>query len=281
MLKIGFIDHFLDGWHSENYPGWIREIGKDAYEVAYAYGDIEPDIAGKRSNAQFCEDHGIELLDSIEAVVERSDCLIVLAPNNPETHLRLATKALESGKPTFIDKTFADSVESGQAMFDIARKHGTPMFSSSALRFSAAYQNLPDKAVRQLVSYGGGTPKDYIIHQLEPLIMLLQVGAERALVWGEGSSMTYLLEMSNGVKVTLLQGPDQSFGMSFNYGDEIKTVQADDAFFLRQTAAMLEFFRTGLEGKAVLPATEQETMLIMATRDLLMRALEKQGEWVS
>lgn len=25
MKKIGFIDYFLDEWHANNYPDWIRE----------------------------------------------------------------------------------------------------------------------------------------------------------------------------------------------------------------------------------------------------------------
>ena len=192
----------------------------------------------------------------------------------------MATPALMSGKPTFIDKTFAESVESGQAMFDLAREHGTPMFSSSALRFSSAYRNLPDKPIRQLVSYGGGTPEDYIIHQLEPLIMLLQTGVKWAQVWGEGDTVSYLLEMTDGTRATLLQGPDQTYGMSLYYEDETRMVQADDRFFLKQTDAILEFFDSGLAGTAMLPVEEAETLVILAVRELLLEALERPGEWV-
>ncbi|MBO5682106.1 MAG: hypothetical protein J6T08_10390 [Lentisphaeria bacterium] len=36
--KIGFIDLFSDEWHSNNYPGWIRESRfADQFELSYAY----------------------------------------------------------------------------------------------------------------------------------------------------------------------------------------------------------------------------------------------------
>ena len=25
MRKIGFVDHYIDEWHANNYPAWIRE----------------------------------------------------------------------------------------------------------------------------------------------------------------------------------------------------------------------------------------------------------------
>ena len=40
MLKIGFIDYYLDEWHANSYPKMIRDAVGDKLEVAYAYGQI-------------------------------------------------------------------------------------------------------------------------------------------------------------------------------------------------------------------------------------------------
>ena len=71
MKKIGFIDYFLDEWHANHLPQWIQDAGKGDYQVAYAWGEMDKE--GRRTNAQWAAEMGIQLLDSIEEVVERSD----------------------------------------------------------------------------------------------------------------------------------------------------------------------------------------------------------------
>lgn len=43
MKNIGFIDFFLDEWHANNYPQWIREnlasLGRDC-NLTYAWAEI-------------------------------------------------------------------------------------------------------------------------------------------------------------------------------------------------------------------------------------------------
>ena len=37
MKKLGFIDFFIDEWHANNYPAWIREAKRGTeFELAYA-----------------------------------------------------------------------------------------------------------------------------------------------------------------------------------------------------------------------------------------------------
>ena len=57
MKHIGFIDYFLDEWHANNYPQWIRESiekkGLD-YELTYAWADI--DKPGGLDSQSWCEE---------------------------------------------------------------------------------------------------------------------------------------------------------------------------------------------------------------------------------
>lgn len=95
MKKIGFIDYYLDEWHANKYPDWIRAASGGTMEVAYAYGmkDAERGL----SNAAWCGKHGIALRQTVEEVVAESDYLIVLSPDNPEHHEALAQLPLASG----------------------------------------------------------------------------------------------------------------------------------------------------------------------------------------
>ena len=93
MFKLGFIDYYLDEWHANNYPAWIREASGGEVEVAYAYGKIDSPLGGL-STAAWCEKFGIDRCAGIEELVEKSDGLIVLSPDNCEMHEVLCTAPL-------------------------------------------------------------------------------------------------------------------------------------------------------------------------------------------
>ena len=61
MIKVGFIDYYLDEWHANNYPEFIKESSNGRYEVCYAYGKIDSPIGGL-TNACWAQKYGIELL---------------------------------------------------------------------------------------------------------------------------------------------------------------------------------------------------------------------------
>lgn len=46
MKKIGFIDYYLDEWHANNYPDFIKKQSCGRYEVCCAYGKIDSPIGG-------------------------------------------------------------------------------------------------------------------------------------------------------------------------------------------------------------------------------------------
>ncbi len=141
--KIGFIDLFIDEWHANNYPDWIRN-GKfgDQVEIHMAWQKETTPREGLRSLEQWCHDFNVTPAKSQEELIEACDALIVLAPSNPEVHEELAHLALKSGKPLYMDKPFAPDKATAQRIFALAKEYNTPMFSSSALRFSKEIADL-------------------------------------------------------------------------------------------------------------------------------------------
>lgn len=278
MKTIGFIDYFLNEWHALNYPAWIKQEGQGEFEAVYAWADCEGTAHGRGTNAEFVEKTGMTLLNSMEEVIERSDALILLSPDNPEQHERLAQLPLRAGKPLYIDKTFSENAAEAERMFALAEKSGTPMFSSSALRFSQAWKNLPASRPSGVVSLGGGTLRHYIVHQLEPLVMLLGCDVKRVLcglAQDSGMPCSYI-EFNDGCLVTVTQANGLGFEMIFGYADQAAVRRCvEDAFFNGLIRAMLAFFAGG-----PLPVQPAETIAIMRLRERLLQASDRPGEWL-
>lgn len=89
------------------------------------------------------------------------------------------TPALKSGKPVFVDKTFADSYADAQAMFAIAETYHTPLYSTFALRYSAKIQAINTADIQSVAACGSVvTVRNYIIHLLGPLAVLMDTPCE-------------------------------------------------------------------------------------------------------
>ena len=275
MKKIGFIDYYLDEYHAENYPAWIREASGGEFEVCYAYADIESPKG--RTNKEFCRDLGIELLSSIEEVVEKSDCLMVLSPDNPENHERLCGIPLKSGKPTYVDKTFAVDRETALRIIDVAKLSGTPFFSTSALRFSKEYATLEKKGIEAISSRGPGSFEVYAIHQLEPVICLMGFEVEKIMYIGAPSTPSFVLKFSNNRYATITQlGWECDFSLAINYeNDKAVVIQGASDFYQQFIVQLVDFFRTGIPK---VPA--EETLQIMTILEYGKKAMEVPDQWI-
>ena len=92
--------HYLDEWHANNYPAWIREASNGKAEVAYAYALIDSPRGGM-STTEWCSRNGIAQCATIKEVVEKSDAVVVLPPDNCEMHEKLCQLSLRSGNGRF------------------------------------------------------------------------------------------------------------------------------------------------------------------------------------
>lgn len=51
IIKIGFIDYYLDEWHANNYPEFIRKASGGKAAAVYAYGHIDSPKGGRHHRA--------------------------------------------------------------------------------------------------------------------------------------------------------------------------------------------------------------------------------------
>lgn len=278
-MKIGFIDYYLDEWHANNYPKLIAKASGGAHEVCCAYAHIEPPAEmNLRSNAQWSKDYGVELVDSIEEVIARSDCLVVLSPDNPEMHELLCQLPLASGKRTYIDKTFSPDKATAERIFSHAEKHNTPCFSSSALRFASELDEIDLGSIYKIYSEGPGTLSIYSIHQIEPIVRLMNCRAKRVMFLGDEMHPSYMVQFEDGRLVQIHHRDDKSRTFRITtVAENNKAVHHEikSDFFGLFIQAMIRFFETGEA-----PVTHAQTIDVMAIRATAIAACNTPFVWV-
>jgi predicted dehydrogenase len=281
MKKIGFIDYFIDEWHANNYPGFINASPhKDEFKVHMAWQEIAPEC--KKSLNDWCREFNVIPASSVQEVVDNCDCIVVLAPSNPEVHERLSEIPLKSGKPVYIDKPFAADLKTAKRIFSNAEKGGTPMMSSSALRFGSEIQNFlqdtlkSDKVKFAAIRGGGDSFVEYAIHQIEMLVMLMGRGAKNVMQCGTKTNDLLVVEYEDGRRASVSRFAPQPFGITVEYSDKIFTVNSMGDFFPRFINSMLEFFKT-----AEPSVNKNETLEIVRILEASIKALKTPDEWIN
>ena len=275
MKKIGFMDYYLDEWHAKEYPKLIDELSSGEFKVCYAYGEIDSPTGV--ANVEWAKEFGAELLNTIEEVVLKSDFLVVLSPDNPEMHEKLAEIPLKSGKHTYIDKTFSSDKATAERIFTLAEKYNTKCYSSSALRYADEYNDINKSDIVKIYSQGPGSYEIYSVHQLEPIVMLMGVAGKRVMFTGDNDFPSMIIEFTDGRFAYMSQYHNSNFELTLinkdNLGDR-KVVSSE--FFKIFISEMLDFFETG-----TVKVKAQETIDIMAIREAGLKAIKTPFKWVN
>lgn len=275
MIRIGFVDYYLDEWHANNYPKMIRELSQGGAEVSLAWA--EKDAGGGLTGEEWSRKYGVPLAGSLEELIDGSDCLMVLSPDNPERHEELAELPLRSGKRTFIDKTFAPTRAAAERIFAMAARGNTPMYSCSALRFSAEFEGIGRDGIDFIAARGPGDFETYLIHQAEPILALMGTGVRRLLYSGTKATPGLLLEFDDGRRASLsMFGWDCPFGFTVGYGEKTAVINECTRYFENFLLHILSFFKTG---QGAVPA--EDTVAVMAVLERAKAAAASPGVWVS
>lgn len=273
-MKIGFIDKYLDEWHANNLPGWLRD--ETDVEAIYAYEmmPFENGISGK----EWAEKYDAILCDTIEEVVEKSDVLIVLAPSFPEIHEELCDIPLKSGKPTYVDKTFAPDAESARRLIEKAKQYNTPLFTTSALRYSNELPTINKENIETLSLRGPGPLLMYCIHYIEQMVCLMGKEPESVMFTGTVDSPGYVVKFK-GNRWAMAQHFDWEcpFNLAVKYSDDKPAVYVNECtdFFPGFVTTLVEFFKSAKN-----PVDYDETLAVIAIRYTLLKAKDTPGEWL-
>ncbi len=277
--KIGFIDLFIDEWHANNYPAWIRQAPRaNEFELGYAWEEAPK--GGRKPLAEWCRSVGMTPAGSIEEVVEKSDAIFVLAPANPEVHERLAEIPLKCGKPLYIDKPFAPDRAAAKRIIDLAKKSGTPLMTSSALRYSdeilkaSAEKFAKSPAAFVATTSGGGNFPEYAIHQLETIVTLMGTGAKSVTQNTAGTPfLNGTIRYDDGRLASYSYAPFFAFQIAAANSETSVTFNSGSHMFETLLARILDFFVT-----KECPIPREQTLEIAALLDACVKAMKKPGK---
>jgi hypothetical protein len=250
-MKIGFIDHYLNNYHATKFLNIFRE-GKagQAVEIVAAY---ESDPEG---TDDWCAINSVARASSPAEVVEKSDAIIVLSPNNVDRHLDLSKEALASGKPTMLDKALASTVSDARQIIANAQAGGAPIFSASSLRFSVELEQLLSEIgtgpFDGIFSRGFGDWRNYAVHSIQPALRLLGGRVSRVIDTGQGVNHMITVENDAGRRAFIeirkcenqYEATPWQIGVLHNGNYNVITIKKFDEFYENMLTQAVQFFQT-------------------------------------
>lgn len=293
-IKIGIIG--LDTSHSTAFTELLNGDDKsDPYvrdfEVvaAYPYGSrtIESSYNRIPGYIEEVKKHGVTITNSIAELLDMVDC-VLLETNDGRLHLEQAEEVFKSGKICYIDKPLGATLGQAMAIYDVAKEYNTPIFSSSALRFSPVNVELREGKHGPILGADCYSPHKvepthpdfgfYGIHGIETLYTLMGPGCvevnrmsspDQADVvvgkWADGRIGTF-----RGI----VRGPAIYGGTAFTPDGAVQA--GGYAGYKVLLNEILDYFKTG---KA--PVTPEETIEIFAFMKASNMSRERNGAIVT
>lgn len=281
-IKIGWIDHHLYTHHSEVFvPLILDEIGQGKFEITAAYESHRDPEKG-----DWCAEHNVQRAGSPEEVVKASDVIMIVSPNNPEAHLELSKVALASGKPVYVDKYLAHTVEDAREMIKIARDHSTPLMTSSSLRFASEIRDLLERVPGPYSNvYARGMGRWRMFYGVHTIALALRAfGPHIKRLCDTGTEKDRAVMLDDGARRCLIEVHEcenqaETFpwelGVRVDDRYERAIVQDWDQFYKNLCAEVLKFFETRES-----PISLEEQFATVAVEHAGEDSRNKGGEWV-
>ncbi|MEM7236147.1 MAG: Gfo/Idh/MocA family oxidoreductase, partial [Planctomycetota bacterium] len=158
--------------------------------AAYPHGswDIPSSASRIPKNTKRIADLGVKIVGSVDELVEAVDA-ILLETNDGRPHLEQLLPIFRARKPVFVDKPIAARLSDVLAIYELAEQTQTPLFTSSALRFTPKTQEIRNGSLGTVQKADVFSPATlepthsdlfwYGIHGVEPLFTVMGTGCER------------------------------------------------------------------------------------------------------
>jgi hypothetical protein len=243
-MLLAFLDHHLDNWHAKVFLGMLRESGHEV--VGFESNPLEDD---------WCAANGVQRFDSAEAAAEAADAILVLAPDDIESHLALCQAALPTGKPTFVDKLLAPTVAEAEVILGLAERYGTPLTAASSLRHAVELEEALEGAghIEEGIFSGYGDWNRYGVHTVAMALRVIQSPVAKIDSWTTAHVKNVQLGFEDGRQASLsvVSGKNASAAFPWRFalreGDEYRhgSVARFEEFYRRQMDYTLQAFARG------------------------------------
>ena len=164
-------------------------------------------------------------------------------------------------------------------IFENADKHNTKCFSCSALRYADELNSINTDNIYKIYSKGSGPYGMYSIHQIEPIVRLMQTDPKRVMFLSDIEHPSMIIEFVDGRLAQMMQ-IQQSTGSEFRLtvvDSENNAVDypIESSYFMLFMKQMINFFDTG-----IIPVPHKDTVNVIAIRAAGLKAAQNPFVWV-
>ena len=252
-----------------------------------AYPKGSPDIASSLARVpEYIEQMkklDVEIIDTIDGLLTKVD-LIFLETNDGRPHLEQYLPVAKAGKPCFIDKPIAGSLADAIAIFEVAKKHNVPVFSSSSLRFGKNSLAVRGGSIGKVMTCETTSPASleathpdlfwYGIHGVEALFTVMGTGCESVTRGKTADGQIEVTGKWSGGRTGIFREGKGYVGKAVGEKGESPVGSYDGYDPL--LFAIIEFARTGKP-----PVTEAETLEIYAFMEAADESKRQNGASVT
>lgn len=275
-IKIGMIG--LDTSHVIEFTRILNDAtAKDHVpggKVVAAFKGGSPDLPDSRDRVEgytktLQAQYGVELVPTIEELCRKVDAVMIESVDG-RPHLAQARPVIAAGKPLFIDKPVAGTLDDAIEIFRLAKEKGVPCFSSSAYRYYDGLVELKGKDIGELrgaISYGPANTNPthpdlfwYGVHATEALFAVMGTGCESVVRTATPDTDVVTGVWIGGRVGTLIGLRDQATPHKvIAFGTKAVAEQREDADYRPLVAEIVKFFET-----RIAPVSAEESIQIFA-----------------
>jgi len=255
--------------------------------VVAAYKGGSPDVESSYKRVdKFAEELStkwkVELVSDIATLCRKVDG-VLLESGDGRVHLAQIRPVIAAGKPVFIDKPLASTLEDAREIARLAKQAGVPWFSASSLRYAEIATSLKFPDIMSAITWGPGPLEPhhqldlswYAIHAVELLYTLMGTGCEEVTRTSTPDSDVVVGKWKGG-RLGTVQAlrPYGHFG-AVVFRPEEKVNQSDPKAtdsYRPLVAEIVKFFETKQP-----PFPNDETLEIFAFMDAAQRSKEAGG----
>jgi hypothetical protein len=222
----------------------------------------------------------VEMVPDIPSLCRKADGVMIESVDGRQ-HLEQVKQALACGKPLWIDKPLASSLEDAREILQLAKSAGVPWFSASALRYGKDVDSLKFPDATGAVAWGAGPlGKDqldlayYAIHVVELLYAVLGPGCQEVMRTHTDASDVIIGKWKGGRigEVRALR-PDSDYGtLIFRDGGKTAVVPNIDDGYRPLVVEIVKFFQTKQA-----PVTNEETLEVIEFMAAAQRSMAQGG----
>jgi predicted dehydrogenase len=260
--------------------------------------DIPESVEGLPKWKERMAAYGVELVASIDELLGRCDTVMIMSLDGRK-HLEQVRPVLKAGKPVYIGRPLAASLEDAVEIFRLAKQSGTPCWSSSQHRFSPGFIGMrehPEVGKVLGCDIYGGCPTEkhhaelfwHAVHGIDTLFTIMGPGCQSVTctstptaevvtgVWADGRVGTFRGIKQGGLKYSGTVFGDKGVSVAGIYGHGVPEkgiVPTKDKYMGYEGIAIqiARFFKG-----APVPVSPEETLQVFAFMEAA-HASKRQG----